>query len=115
RSRPCRPAAIDLAANSPNGSAGWPGPPASASSAESAGLVPASLRATLSAIVPGALPERSSGTGTSAQDSAGWPAQGMKSGPEEALDAAGQAEQASALASAMKVVSVARRGIRPDN
>ena len=95
-SRPCSAGASACALNSPNGSAAWPGPPASARTALEDCVGPESLRATPSAIVPGTAPERSSGTGRSVQDSFGSPAQGVKLRPEEACDVAGELASASA-------------------
>jgi 2-iminobutanoate/2-iminopropanoate deaminase len=57
--------------NSPSGSDACPGPPASAMTASRLGPGPANLRSRCKETLPGIVPERSSGTGTLAQENPG--------------------------------------------
>src|SRR4051812_19920155 len=62
RSRPASAGAMSASSFEANGIAAWPGPPARPMTAVSDGLLGATLRLTLSVIVPAALPLGSSGT-----------------------------------------------------
>ncbi len=94
KSREPSAGAIASAMNSASGSAAWPGPPASATTALGLGLVPASRRSTLSEIVPGTAPARSSGTGTDVHSKVVVSGQGMKLRLEAAEELGQQASSA---------------------
>ena len=114
RSREPSAGAIDSAMNSESGSAAWPGPPASATTASRLGVAPASRRSTLSEIVPGALPERSSGTGIDEHPKALVFAQATKLRPE-AGEELGQPAISAAGSSAARARVRARLRIVADN
>src|ERR1039458_3171332 len=67
KSREPRAGAIAWAMNGASGTAAWPGPVASATTASRLGAAPANRRSTLREMLPGSAPLRSSGTGTVAQ------------------------------------------------
>lgn len=104
RSREPSAGAIACAMNSPSGSAAWPGPPASATTASRLGAEPARRRSTLSGTVPGTDPARSSGTGNDAHSKSVAFAQGVKLRAEAAEELGQEASSAAGSSAASATV-----------